>query len=82
MFNAIKDDLAHVYTLSYYPRPNPNQGWRTIKVKLVGPNSKNLNIRTRNGYRPSRTTVTADLSSGSVNEGVFQIRVTEGKRSC
>ncbi len=55
VFNSIKDDLAHVYTLSYYPRPNPNHGWRTIKVKLVGQNLKNLNIRTRNGYRPSRT---------------------------
>jgi VWFA-related protein len=54
VFNSIKDDLAHVYTLSYYPRPNPNRGWRTIKVKLVGQNLKNLNIRTRNGYRPSR----------------------------
>lgn len=55
VFNAIKDDLAHVYTLSYYPRANENRGWRTIKVKLVGPKAKGLNIRTRNGYRPSRT---------------------------
>jgi Ca-activated chloride channel family protein len=57
VFNSIKDDLAHVYTLSYYPGANPNHGWRTIKVKLVGQNLKNLNIRTRNGYRPSRASI-------------------------
>ena len=51
-FMSIRDDLAHLYTLSYYPQANPNTGWRSIKVKLVASNLKKYNIRTRNGYRP------------------------------
>jgi Ca-activated chloride channel family protein len=51
-FASIRDDLAHLYSLSYYPQPNPNNGWRTISVKLVGEHTKSLHIRTRNGYRP------------------------------
>ena len=27
-FASIRDDLAHLYWLSYYPQPNPNRGWR------------------------------------------------------
>src|SRR6201988_3387041 len=37
-FASIREDLVHLYTLSYYPQPNPNRGWRSIKVKLVGSN--------------------------------------------
>jgi VWFA-related protein len=51
-FAAIRDDLAHLYSLSYYPKPNPNSGWRAITVKLVGDGLKKYKIRTRNGYRP------------------------------
>jgi VWFA-related protein len=50
-FASIRDDLAHLYSLSYYPRPNPNRGWRTIKVKLTNGQYKNYHIRTRDGYR-------------------------------
>jgi len=50
----------HLYALSYYPQPNPNRGWRTITVKLVGEKLKNFRIRTRNGYRPRPTGFTAD----------------------
>jgi VWFA-related protein len=50
-FASIRDDLAHLYSLSYYPRANPNRGWRQITVKLVG-EKRNYHIRTRNGYRP------------------------------
>ncbi len=55
-FASIRDDLAHLYSLSYYPKPNPNSGWRAITVKLVGEHQKRYKIRTRNGYRlqPSR----------------------------
>ena len=28
------------------------RGWRTIKVKLVGENTKKFHVRTRSGYRP------------------------------
>jgi VWFA-related protein len=51
-FASIRDDLAHLYSLSYYPRPNLNRGWRTITVKLVGDRLKKYHIRTRDGYRP------------------------------
>jgi VWFA-related protein len=51
-FASIRDDLAHLYALSYYPQPNPNLGWRAITVKLVGERLKSYHIRTRNGYRP------------------------------
>jgi len=55
-FASIRDDLAHLYSLSYYPKANPNSGWRAITVKLVGDRLKKYKIRTRNGYRlqPSR----------------------------
>jgi Ca-activated chloride channel homolog len=52
-FDSIRDDVAHLYALSYYPQPNPNRGWRTIKVKLLGEAAKKYHIRTRSGYRPN-----------------------------
>ena len=51
-FASVRDDLGHLYTLSYYPQPNPNNGWRAITVKLVGENLKKYQVRTRSGYRP------------------------------
>src|SRR5205814_4325678 len=39
-FAAIRDDLAHLYSVSYYPRANPNSGWRAITVKLAGERGK------------------------------------------
>jgi Ca-activated chloride channel family protein len=51
-FAAIRDDLAHLYALNYYPQANPNLGWRAISVKLVGERLKKYHIRTRSGYRP------------------------------
>ncbi len=50
-FGAIQADLSHLYTVSYYPQANPNRGWRSISVKLVGPGTEKYRIRTRDGYR-------------------------------
>jgi Ca-activated chloride channel family protein len=50
-FAFIQEDLAHLYSLSYYPQPNPSTGWRTITVKLVGKDLQKYHIRTRAGYR-------------------------------
>jgi Ca-activated chloride channel homolog len=50
-FASIRDDLAHLYTLSYYPQPNANHGWRSISVKLVGKDLQKYHVRTRDGYR-------------------------------
>ncbi len=54
-FASIRDDLAHLYSLSYYPKANANAGWRAITVKLVGDRLKKYKVRTRNGYRPQPT---------------------------
>ncbi len=69
-FASIRDDLAHLYSLSYYPQPNPNRGWRAITVKLVGEHQNKYHLRTRNGYRPlparfsAGTTPPAEAQSG------------------
>ncbi len=50
-FASIRDDLAHLYSLSYYPQANPNKGWRSISVRLTSDRTKKYHVRTRNGYR-------------------------------
>ena len=62
-FASVREDLSHLYALSYYPQPNPNRGWRTINVKLMGEKLKNFRIRTRNGYRPRPTGFTTETPS-------------------
>jgi VWFA-related protein len=64
-FASIKEDLVHLYTLSYYPQANPNRGWRSIKVKLVGKDLQKYHLRTRDGYRllPITSQPAEDLSS-------------------
>jgi VWFA-related protein len=54
-FASIRDDLAHLYSFSYYPQPNPNRGWRTITVKLNGKGMQKYHVRTRTGYRLLQT---------------------------
>jgi len=49
-FSSIQEDLSHLYTVSYYPQANPNRGWRTIKVRLVGKSLEKDRLRTRDGY--------------------------------
>jgi Ca-activated chloride channel family protein len=62
-FASIREDLAHLYFLSYYPQPNPNRGWRAITVKLANPKLKKYRIRTRSGYRPIPVHVTVDAAT-------------------
>jgi VWFA-related protein len=50
-FGSIREDLAHLYSISYYPQPNSNRGWRSISVKLVGKGMDKYRVRTRDGYR-------------------------------
>jgi Ca-activated chloride channel homolog len=66
-FASIRDDLAHLYSLSYYPQANPNRGWRGITVKLVGDRAKKYHIRTRNGYRPQPNRFTAGTATASAS---------------
>src|SRR5262249_16785715 len=36
-FASIREDIAHLYSFSYYPQPKPNRGWRAITIKLTRP---------------------------------------------
>jgi len=65
-FASIRDDLAHLYSLSYYPKPNTNSGWRAITVRLVGDRLKKFRVRTRNGYRPRLSRFSGDNKTASV----------------
>jgi len=69
-FASIRDDLAHLYSFSYYPEPNPNRGWRSIKVQLVGEGLKKYHIRTRNGYRPRPNRFSSGNEPPSASESV------------
>jgi Ca-activated chloride channel family protein len=62
-FASIREDLAHLYFLSYYPQPNPNRGWRAITVKLTNPKLQKYRVRTRSGYRPIPERVTMDAAA-------------------
>ncbi|MGA8022513.1 MAG: VWA domain-containing protein [Candidatus Acidiferrales bacterium] len=64
-FASIRDDLAHLYSLSYYPMPNPNRGWRTITVKLANGQSKKYHVRTRAGYRLRNSRLSAETASAA-----------------
>ena len=59
-FASIRDDLSHLYSLSYYPQANVNRGWRAITVKLNGEALKKYRVRTRSGYRPLPTRTIAE----------------------
>ena len=60
-FSSIREDLQHLYYLSYYPQANPNRGWRAISVRLKDKKYSKYTIRTRSGYRPIPAHVTVDL---------------------
>lgn len=51
-FVEIREELASAYTITYYPQPNPNRGWRSIQVELTGSEQQRFRVRTRAGYRP------------------------------
>jgi VWFA-related protein len=53
-FEDIREDLGNSYTVTYYPRPNPNDGFRKIAVEISGDPGKKLRVHTRPGYRPTK----------------------------
>jgi VWFA-related protein len=67
-FASIRNDLAHLYLLSYYPAPNSNRGWRAITVRLAGDGQKKYHIRTRNGYRPLPARLSASSGAAAQSE--------------
>jgi Ca-activated chloride channel homolog len=69
-FAFIQEDLAHLYSLSYYPQPNPSTGWRTITVKLVGKDLQKYHVRTRAGYRLQQAHAAANNSAALETDAV------------
>ncbi len=53
-FEDIREDLGNSYTVTYYPAPNPNDGFRKISVEIVSDPGKKYRVHARPGYRPSR----------------------------
>ena len=53
-FEDIREDLGNSYTVTYYPKPNPNEGFRKITIDPTNDPGKKWRIRSRPGYRPSR----------------------------
>ncbi len=53
-FESIREDLGNSYTVTYYPQPNPNDGFRKIRVDLTSDAIRKYKIRARPGYRPQR----------------------------
>jgi Ca-activated chloride channel homolog len=54
-FESIREDLGNSYTLTYYPQPNPNEGFRKLTIEVTNNDlAKKYHIRARPGYRPQR----------------------------
>jgi Ca-activated chloride channel family protein len=51
-FEAIREDLGNSYTVTYYPQPNPNEGFRKISVEILSDAGKKYRVQARPGYRP------------------------------
>ena len=51
-FDQIREDLGNSYTVTYYPAPNPNEGFRKINIQVLSDTAKRYRIQARPGYRP------------------------------
>ena len=51
-FDSIREGLGNSYTVTYYPQPNPNEGFRKITVEITTDVGKKYRVRSRPGYRP------------------------------
>jgi Ca-activated chloride channel family protein len=51
-FEAIREDLGNSYTVTYYPQPNPNEGFRKLSVEIPSDIGKKWRVHYRPGYRP------------------------------
>ena len=51
-FDAIREDIGNSYAVTYYPAPNPNEGFRKINIEIVSDTAKKYRVRARPGYRP------------------------------
>ena len=53
-FESIREDLGNSYTVTYYPQPTPNEGFRKLHIELLPEAMKKYKVRARPGYRPQR----------------------------
>jgi VWFA-related protein len=51
-FESIREDLGNSYTITYYPLPNPNEGFRKISVEIPSDVGRKYRVSARPGYRP------------------------------
>jgi len=51
-FENIREDLGNSYTVTYYPAPNPNEGFRKIAIDIASDVGHKYRVRARPGYRP------------------------------
>lgn len=51
-FENIREDLGNSYTVTYYPAPNPNEGFRKISIEVASDVGHKYRVRARPGYRP------------------------------
>jgi Ca-activated chloride channel homolog len=51
-FESIREDLGNSYTVTYYPAPNANEGFRKIDLQIVSDSGKHYRVHARPGYRP------------------------------
>jgi VWFA-related protein len=51
-FEAIREDLGNSYTVTYYPQPNPNEGFRKVSIEVTSDIGKKYRVQARPGYRP------------------------------
>src|SRR2546429_768775 len=53
-FEDIREDLGNSYTVTYRPKPNPNEGFRKITIDATNDPGKKWRIKSRPGNRPPR----------------------------
>ena len=51
-FDQIREDMGNSYTVTYYPAPNPNEGFRKINIQILSDTGKHFRVQSRPGYRP------------------------------
>ncbi len=51
-FESVREALGNSYTLTYYPAPNANEGFRKISIEIPSDVGHKYRIRARPGYRP------------------------------
>ncbi|HUI56389.1 MAG TPA: VWA domain-containing protein [Bryobacteraceae bacterium] len=50
----VREEMSNAYTVTYYPAPNPNEGFRKILVEIINDPGRKLRVKSRPGYRPTK----------------------------